>query len=68
MIFFQLDIELSFTNAENVMKVTEDVLAASWPKCKNTISTPFPRMTYNEAIEKYGSDKPCLFDKLLVII
>lgn len=68
LIFFslQLDIELSFTNMENVMKLTEDVLLASWPKNKNPITVPFPRISYKYAIENYGSDKPCFLDKFLV--
>ena len=48
------------------MKLTEDVLVASWPKDKNPPKVPFPRMNYQYAIRNYGSDKPCVLDKLLV--
>ncbi|XP_065200603.1 aspartate--tRNA ligase, mitochondrial isoform X2 [Planococcus citri] len=64
--FTQLDIELSFTSVENIMKLTEEILIASWPSSKPPISAPFPKITYEEAIEKYGSDKPCLLGELLI--
>ena len=55
--FTQLDVEMSFTNADGVMEVAEKVfLAASG----QNVEQPFRRMTYDEAMEKYGSDKPDL--------
>lgn len=58
--FTQLDVELSFTDREGIMELVEQLLVHSWPI--NTtgaeISTPFPRMTYNQAMEEYGCDKP----------
>lgn len=55
--FTQLDIELSFTDREGIMKLVENILAFCWPD-KTKISTPFERIAYSEAMEKYGSDKP----------
>lgn len=56
--FTQLDIELSFTQPESIMKLIENVLVNSWPKELPTIPNTFPRMTYEQAMETYGSDKP----------
>lgn len=58
--FTQLDIELSFTDRDNVMSLVEAILVNCWPESNGTLSTPFQRMTYDEAMEKYGSDKPDL--------
>lgn len=58
--FTQLDIELSFTDRENIMSLIEGVLVNCWPESNGTLSTPFQKMTYDEAMEKYGSDKPDL--------
>lgn len=55
--FTQLDIELSFTDREHIIALVENVLTYSWPD-KSKIVTPFERITYDEAMEKYGSDKP----------
>uniref|UniRef100_A0A0A1X7W5 Aspartate--tRNA ligase, mitochondrial n=2 Tax=Zeugodacus cucurbitae TaxID=28588 RepID=A0A0A1X7W5_ZEUCU len=54
--FTQLDIELSFTTREDVMNLIEELLRYSWPK--RGLQTPFRRITYEEAMEKYGTDKP----------
>ncbi|XP_036344295.1 aspartate--tRNA ligase, mitochondrial-like isoform X1 [Rhagoletis pomonella] len=56
--FTQLDIELSFTTREDVMQLIEEVFRYSWPKQFPPIQTPFRRITYEEAMEKYGTDKP----------
>ncbi|XP_035916691.1 aspartate--tRNA ligase, mitochondrial isoform X1 [Anopheles stephensi] len=56
--FTQLDIELSFTDRENVIELVEQVLMQSWPYADNPIQGPFPRMTLAEAMERFGSDKP----------
>lgn len=58
--FTQLDIELSFTDRENIISMVEAILVNCWPESNGTLSTPFPKLTYNEAMEKYGSDKPDL--------
>lgn len=64
--FTQLDIELSFTDRESIMSMIEAVLVNCWPESNGTLSTPFQKMTFDEAMEKYGSDKPDLrFDMQL---
>jgi aspartyl-tRNA synthetase len=59
--FTQLDIEMSFVTQEDVLSICEkmmiDVLKEVAPGKKLT-TTPFPRITYRESLEKYGSDKP----------
>lgn len=67
--FTQLDIELSFTDRDKILELIENVLAHCWPENCGAITTPFPRLTYNEAMESYGSDKPDLrFDMKLTNI
>lgn len=56
--FTQLDIELSFTSRDSIMQLVEELLRYCWPKELTKIQTPFPRLTYKEAMESYGSDKP----------
>lgn len=58
--FTQLDIEISFTEPNGIMELIENVLKYSWPKlggCGEVVA-PFARMTFADAMEKYGSDKP----------
>lgn len=59
--FTQLDMEMSFVDEEDVFSLVEDLMAALFEKgLGQTIPTPFPRITYEEAMLKYGSDKPDL--------
>jgi aspartyl-tRNA synthetase len=58
--FTQIDVEMSFCNQEDVIKVAEDLLTAMFKACNINIQAPFNRITYNEAMELYGSDKPDL--------
>ena len=59
--FTQIDVEISFATEEIVYSITEDLLATLWKDILNIeLPRPFPRITYNEAISKYGSDKPDL--------
>ncbi|MFC1842443.1 aspartate--tRNA ligase [Candidatus Dependentiae bacterium] len=59
--FTQLDIEMSFINEEDIFKVIEGVLKKIFKKTLNIdIPTPFPRMTYQEAFDSYGIDRPDL--------
>ena len=58
--FTQLDVEMSFVDQDDVIAVAEDILKALWALIGYDIPTPIPHMTYQEAMEKYGSDKPDL--------
>ncbi|MCY7402027.1 MAG: aspartate--tRNA ligase [Nocardioides sp.] len=58
--FTQLDIELSFADQDDVIAVMEDVLAAMWRTIDVDIVRPIPRMTYADAMARFGSDKPDL--------
>ncbi|MGW9264620.1 aspartate--tRNA ligase [Gordonia terrae] len=58
--FTQLDIEMSFVDQDDVIAVAEEVLTALWKLIGVDISTPIPRMTYADAMRRFGSDKPDL--------
>jgi aspartyl-tRNA synthetase len=58
--FTQLDIEMSFVDQDDVIALAEDVLVALWRLIGHEIATPIPRMSYYEAMDRYGSDKPDL--------
>ena len=57
--FTQIDIEMSFIEEEDIIQLCEGLIPHIWKKAANKIiKTPLPRMTYDEAIEKYGIDRP----------
>jgi aspartyl-tRNA synthetase len=57
--FTQIDIEASFVTPDDIFAVTEGMLAAIFKAARNIdIKTPFDLLTYREAIDRYGSDKP----------
>ena len=56
--FTQIDVEMSFCDQEDVIDVAEKVIHNIFDKCGFDIPTKFTRMTYMDAMEKYGSDKP----------
>ncbi len=59
--FTQIDIEMSFVEPEDVFEIVEGLLKNIFKKTLNAeIKTPFQKITYHEAMEKYGSDKPDL--------
>ncbi|GJF08714.1 aspartate--tRNA(Asp/Asn) ligase [Mycolicibacterium cyprinidarum] len=58
--FTQLDMEMSFVDAEDVMAVSEDVLRALWSLVGYDLPLPLPRISYSEAMRRFGSDKPDL--------
>ena len=58
--FTQIDIEMSFATEDDVINISEEMIKAIFSACGQKIQTPFPRMKYQEAMEKYGSDKPDL--------
>ena len=58
--FTQIDIEASFVTREDVMQMSEGLVAALWREGGHEIETPFRRMTHADAMERYGSDRPDL--------
>ncbi|MEZ2121219.1 aspartate--tRNA ligase [Corynebacterium sp. CCM 9203] len=58
--FTQLDVEMSFVDENDVIELAEQVLVELWKLIGYEISTPIPRMTYADAMRRYGSDKPDL--------
>ncbi|UQN30975.1 aspartate--tRNA ligase [Brachybacterium kimchii] len=58
--FTQLDVELSFAEQEDVIALAEELLANVWKVAGHDITTPIPRITYEESMRRYGSDKPDL--------
>ncbi len=58
--FTQLDIEMSFVNQEDVIALGEALATEIWSLIGVELATPFPRLTYAEAMDSYGSDKPDL--------
>ena len=66
--FYQLDLEMSFVEQEDVFKVVEQLLVSTFKKFskKKIITEKFPRITYKDALLKYGSDKPDLRNPLII--
>ena len=65
--FTQVDIEMSFVTQDEILALTEGLVASYFEHIGIELLTPFPCLTYNEAMEKYGSDKPDIrFDMQLV--
>lgn len=66
--FYQLDFEMSFATQEDVFKVIEEVVPATFEKFTNwqVDKGPFVRIPYKEAMEKYGIDKPDLRNPLII--
>ncbi len=58
--FTQLDIEMSFVDQDDVIGISEEILVALWKLVGVDLPTPFQRMTYAEAMARFGSDKPDL--------
>ncbi|MFP4229489.1 MAG: aspartate--tRNA ligase, partial [Salinivenus sp.] len=57
--FTQIDVEMTFATEEQVYALTEGLMATLWEELENTtLETPFPHMTYDEALRTYGTDKP----------
>ncbi len=67
--FYQLDFEMSFATQEDVFAAAEQVFPAVLEKFgkKSFTKAPFPRITYEEAMLKYGSDKPDLRNPLFIV-
>ena len=58
--FTQLDIEASFVEQEDIIDLTEELVARLWRLIDVDLETPLPRITYHEAMRRFGSDKPDL--------
>ncbi|NBO28266.1 MAG: aspartate--tRNA ligase [Synechococcaceae bacterium WBA_2_066] len=57
--FTQLDLEMSFLDQEQILDLNERLIAAIWQAVKGvTLALPLPRLTWHEAMERYGSDRP----------
>ena len=68
--FYQLDFEMAFSTEEDVLRMGEKVFYETFrefAKDKDISEPPFIRLTYKEAMEKYGSDKPDLRNPLVII-
>uniref|UniRef100_A0A8B9PVJ4 Aspartyl-tRNA synthetase 2, mitochondrial n=1 Tax=Apteryx owenii TaxID=8824 RepID=A0A8B9PVJ4_APTOW len=67
--FTQIDIEMSFVDQGGIQRLIEGLLQYSWPEERGPITTPFPSVTYEEALADYGTDKPdTRFDMKIVDI
>jgi aspartyl-tRNA synthetase len=58
--FTQVDLEMSFPRRESVFAVVEQFMAAAFGAAGVTLPTPFPRITYDDAMRRFGTDKPDL--------
>ena len=58
--FTQIDIEMSFVNEEDIFTMVEGMMVEMGKVADVTVTAPFPRMPYREAMERFGSDKPDL--------
>ncbi len=58
--FTQLDVEMSFVEQDDVIAIGEELLAAMWSTIGVELETPLPRMSYAEAMRRFGTDKPDL--------
>lgn len=66
--FYQLDLEMSFTNEEEILTLGEDIFYSVFSKFsrKHISQKPFKRLTFNDALEMYGTDKPDLRNPLII--
>jgi aspartyl-tRNA synthetase len=66
--FYQLDIEMSFVTQEDIFSVIEPVMTSTFAKFSNwkTTISPFPKITYQDAMLRYGSDKPDLRNPIII--
>jgi aspartyl-tRNA synthetase len=58
--FTQIDVEMSFGDREVLFQIMEEMMVSVFELIKAKVNVPFPRLTYEESLEKYGTDKPDL--------
>ncbi len=58
--FTQLDMEMSFVDVEDIIAISEEILTELWALIGYQVPTPIPRISYGEAMRRFGSDKPDL--------
>ena len=58
--FTQIDLEASFVSQQDICSIVEQVLVALWAEAGHTIEAPFTQLSWHEAMERYGVDKPDL--------
>ncbi|MBW7935105.1 MAG: aspartate--tRNA ligase, partial [Gemmatimonadaceae bacterium] len=58
--FTQIDIEASFIDRDDILALSEGMVAALWREAGHEVQTPFERMSYADAMERYGCDRPDL--------
>lgn len=56
--FTQIDVEMSFVNQDDILEIMEGMLVSTFKVAGVEVTPPFKRITYKEAVEKYGSDRP----------
>ncbi len=57
--FTQLDLEMSFITQEEILAINENLIASIWKEVKGiTLQLPFPKLTWHEAMERFGTDRP----------
>jgi aspartyl-tRNA synthetase len=64
--FTQIDIEASFVTQDDILSTVEAVLVALWDEAGVRVDAPFPRLSWHQAMERYGSDKPDLRFELAI--
>ncbi|MCP2619552.1 aspartate--tRNA ligase, partial [Candidatus Aminicenantes bacterium AC-335-K20] len=65
--FTQIDIEMSFIDPEDIYNLIEEMMKEVFDVINYSIKTPFKKIPYNESIEKYGTDRPDLRNKIEII-
>ena len=49
---------MSFVDQDGIQSLIEELIVYSWPEGRGQVTTPFPSVTYRQAMDQYGSDKP----------
>jgi len=65
--FTQIDMEMSFAGQEDVFSVTEEMIVCLFDLIGARLSRPFPRLTYEESMERFGTDRPDLRNRMEII-